>query len=61
MALLFACGLQTSDARASVVEHGYLPLSDGTQLSYTLTRPSSSGRFPAVLEYGAIGNPTLAA
>jgi putative CocE/NonD family hydrolase len=52
VALLFALGRQAADARASVVEHGYLPLSDGTQLSYTLTRPSTSGRFPVVLEYG---------
>src|SRR3982074_3217005 len=39
-------------AQASVVEHGYLPLKDGTMLNYTLTLPSSQGRFPVVLEYG---------
>ena len=43
--------LQAATANASVVEHGYLPLSDGTQLSYTLTRPSATGRFPVVLKY----------
>jgi putative CocE/NonD family hydrolase len=43
--------LPGADAHASVVEHGYLPLSDGTQLNYTLTRPSATGRFPVVLKY----------
>jgi predicted acyl esterase len=41
-----------TSAGASVVEHGYLPLKDGTMLNYTLTLPSSPGRFPVVLEYG---------
>jgi predicted acyl esterase len=45
-------GLSAANASASVVEHGYLPLKDGTKLSYTLTLPSSKGRFPVVLLYG---------
>jgi putative CocE/NonD family hydrolase len=54
-ALLSVLALQNADARASVVEHGYFPLSDGTQLSYTLTRPSAQGRFPTVLKYDPYG------
>ena len=38
-------------AHASVVEHGYLPLSDHRLLNYTLTLPSATGRFPVLLEY----------
>jgi hypothetical protein len=38
-------------AQAAVVTHGYLPLSDGTRLNYTLTLPSATGRFPVLLEY----------
>jgi hypothetical protein len=49
--LLLVLALQNADAQASVVEHGYFPLSDGTRLSYTLTRPSAEGRFPTVLKY----------
>jgi predicted acyl esterase len=45
-------GLWASSASATVVEHGYLPLKDGTKLSYTLTRPSLNGRFPVVVLYG---------
>jgi hypothetical protein len=45
-------GLTAANANASVVEHGYLPLRDGTKLSYTVTLPSSTGRFPVVLLYG---------
>jgi uncharacterized protein len=46
-----------------VVEHGYLPLKDGTMLSYTLTLPKAEGRFPVVLQYdpyaaGATSDPT---
>src|ERR1700716_1934442 len=55
--------LQSADARATVVEHGYFPLSDGTRLSYTLTRPAAAGRFPTVLKYdpysaGVTSDPT---
>jgi uncharacterized protein len=51
------------DAHASVVTRGYLPLPDGTQLHYTLTRPSATGRYPVVLMYdpyssGATSDPT---
>jgi putative CocE/NonD family hydrolase len=51
VAALFVCVMPSADAHAGVVEHGYLPLSDGTQLNYTLTRPSATGRFPLVLKY----------
>ena len=54
-AVLFALVLGSADAKASVVEHGYLPLSDGTRLSYTLTLPSTKGRFPVVLKYDPYG------
>ncbi|MDX6657685.1 MAG: uncharacterized protein QOH62_2478 [Solirubrobacteraceae bacterium] len=52
-----------ADAGASVVQHGYLPLKDGTMLSYTLTLPKAEGRFPVVLQYdpyaaGATSDPT---
>jgi predicted acyl esterase len=55
LAVLFALAMHSADASASVVEHGYLPLSDGTRLSYTLTRPSVEGRFPVVLKYDPYG------
>jgi predicted acyl esterase len=50
-------------AEASVVDHGYLTLGDGTRLGYTLTRPSATGRFPVVLKYdpysaGVTSDPT---
>lgn len=50
-------------AGASVVERGYVPLPDGTQLHYTLTLPKAEGRFPVVLQYdpyaaGATSDPT---
>jgi putative CocE/NonD family hydrolase len=38
-------------ASAVVVTHGYLPLPDHTQLNYTLTLPSATGKFPVLLEY----------
>jgi putative CocE/NonD family hydrolase len=52
-----------ASARASVVEHGYLPLKDGTMLNYTLTLPKPGGRFPVVLQYdpyaaGVTSDPT---
>ncbi len=56
--------LAVSDARAGVVvEHGYLPLADGTRLNYTLTLPSREGRYPILLKYdpydsGAFSDPT---
>lgn len=43
--------LHAAAAQASVVHRGYLPLSDGTLLNYTLTLPSATGRFPVLLEY----------
>ena len=48
---LLALATQSADAQASVVDHGYFPLSDGTKLSYTVTLPSAEGRFPTVLKY----------
>lgn len=36
---------------ASLVERGYLPLSDGTQLHYTVTRPEVPGRYPVLVTY----------
>ncbi len=40
---------------ASIVELGYLPLSDGTQLHYTVTRPEGEGpeqkKYPVLLKY----------
>lgn len=38
-------------AQALVVRHGYLPLADHTRLNYTLTLPSTHGKFPVLLEY----------
>jgi hypothetical protein len=49
--LLLALLGEAVAAHASVVEHGYLPLSDHTLLYYTLTVPSATGRFPVLLEY----------
>jgi hypothetical protein len=61
--LLLVVLLPPTAASASVVERGYLPLADGTQLSYTLTLPSRAGRYPVVLKYdpysaGAFSDPT---
>jgi predicted acyl esterase len=61
--LLQTVGAHASVAQASVVEHGYLPLSDNTLLNYTLTLPSAQGRFPVLLQYdpyyaGATSDPT---
>jgi predicted acyl esterase len=52
-----------ASAGAGVVQHGYLPLADGTELSYTLTLPKPDGRFPVVLQYdpyaaGVTSDPT---
>lgn len=41
-----------STASANVVQRGFLPLSDGTQLNYVLTRPDGPGPFPTALTYG---------
>jgi hypothetical protein len=51
LGLLVVSMVHSAEARASVVEHGYLPLSDKTLLSYTVTLPSAHGRFPVVLQY----------
>jgi putative CocE/NonD family hydrolase len=63
LALLCALGAHAAVAHASVVEQGYLTLSDGTRLGYTLTRPSTAGRWPVVLKYdpysaGVTSDPT---
>lgn len=65
-ALATAAGLAllpAAAASAGVVEHGYLPLKDGTLLNYTLTLPQATGRFPVVLQYdpyaaGVTSDPT---
>lgn len=46
LALVFCAPVQ-----ASVVEQGYLPLSDGTLLNYTVTRPQGQGRYPVLITY----------
>ena len=38
-------------AAATVQEQGYIPLSDGTQLEYTVELPAATGRFPVALQY----------
>ncbi len=52
---LLALLLSAPAAAASIVESGYLPLSDGTQLHYTLTRPEGEGpqqqKYPVLLKY----------
>jgi predicted acyl esterase len=63
LTLLCVVAIDTGVAQASVVEHGYLNLSDGTRLGYTLTRPAATGRFPVVLKYdpysaGVTSDPT---
>jgi putative CocE/NonD family hydrolase len=55
--------LPPASASATVVKHGYLPLKDGTQLSYTLTLPRAEGHYPVVMQYdpyaaGAASDPT---
>ena len=65
LALFALLGLASPAAPAAVVEHGYLPLKDGTQLNYTLTRPDGDGRFPVVIQYdpydsGVISDPRWA-
>ncbi|MDX6665077.1 MAG: uncharacterized protein QOG68_1283 [Solirubrobacteraceae bacterium] len=68
LARVLACAavlaaLPAASAGASVVTRGYLPLKDGTMLSYTLTLPKADGRYPVVLQYdpyaaGATSDPT---
>jgi putative CocE/NonD family hydrolase len=40
-----------SAAQATVEEHGYLTVRDGTQLRYNVIRPDGRGPFPALLNY----------
>lgn len=49
--LAWTLALGCAPAAASVVEHGYLPLADGTLLGYTVTRPEAPGRYPVLLKY----------
>lgn len=50
--LAAALGMPTpAVASGAVVKGGYLTLSDGTQLRYTVSLPSATGRFPVILEY----------
>lgn len=51
---LFLCGGLTvqGPARNDVVHSfGYIPMTDGAQISYTLYRPGSAGRYPTLLIY----------
>jgi predicted acyl esterase len=53
-----ACIAFASPASAEVNSHGYIALADGTQLAYSLSLPSDSGRFPVAFtmdHYGAGG------
>jgi hypothetical protein len=55
--------VQAGVAGATVVEHGYLPLNDGTLVNYTLTLPQATGHFPVVVQYdpyaaGVTSDPT---
>lgn len=58
-----AAALACPPVSAGVVERGYLPLSDGTLLGYTVTRPDAPGRYPVLLKYdpyaaGVFSDPT---
>jgi putative CocE/NonD family hydrolase len=48
---LAAVGVAVYAVAAPVQEFGYVPLGDGAKLSYTLHRPSATGKFPALLIY----------
>jgi putative CocE/NonD family hydrolase len=41
----------TVAAAATVQEQGYIPMTDGTQLEYTVELPAGAGRFPVALTY----------
>lgn len=49
--LVIAGALLGGSVNAAVVESGYLPLADGLQLHYTVTRPEGEGRYPTILMY----------
>lgn len=49
--LCLLLALLSSGARAQVASSGYLPLSDGTQLRYSLYLPAGEGPFPVTLVY----------
>jgi putative CocE/NonD family hydrolase len=46
-----ALSLASTAAAAPVQQQGYVPLADGTQLSYTVDLPSATGRFPVAMVY----------
>lgn len=54
--LLGALGLPGVPATAATEAEGYLRLSDGTRLRYTLLLPDGDGPFPAVLQYSGYDN-----
>jgi len=55
LALLAAClavlASTATASAASVQKQGYIPMSDGTQLLYTVDLPSGTGRFPVAMVY----------
>lgn len=50
LALGFAAP-QSFAAAAPVSQSGYIPISDGTMLRYTVLRPAGSGHFPVAMNY----------
>lgn len=61
--LLLCVAVLATPVAASIVEHGYLPLPDGTLLNYTVTRPEDDGAYPVLITYdgyaaGSYSDPT---
>lgn len=57
VALLLALSLLAAPpARAATETEGYLELSDGTSLRYTLLTPEGEGPFPTVMQYSGYNN-----
>jgi uncharacterized protein len=50
VAVWLTIGVGAAEA-ATVEKQGYVPMSDGTQLAYTLELPAGTGRFPVALIY----------
>lgn len=50
LAALF-CSASAPASAATVEKQGYIPMSDGTQLLYTVDLPSGTGRFPVAMVY----------
>lgn len=49
--IVLLAGAAPAMASTPVVKNGYLTVSPGVQLRYTLTLPSATGRFPVIFEY----------